>query len=299
MLRLIKQWISDNLGFSQGESNATLILIIIILIVAIVPRLMVNNQGTDISFDQIDLNKDNWNFQSSEMPQVQQTPTKPETIGTVFSFDPNKISYDSLLLLGLPPKVSSRVINYREKGGQFKKTEDLKKIYGLSDEHFSRLSEYVEIRKSNDIKALFPNEDVRKAELDLPKFEINSATEEQFKSISGIGDKLAARIVKYRNQLGGFHHTRQLSEVYGLNQDVITRLLDNSYLVPNLKQINLNTDSLQHLERHPYIDNYTAKVIFNYRKQRGRIDSVSQLKQIKIISDSLYQKIYPYLSIQP
>ena len=51
----------------------------------------------------------------------------------LFEFNPNVLPVDSLQLLGIPPFLSERVINYRKAGGVFKEPEDLKKIYGMTD----------------------------------------------------------------------------------------------------------------------------------------------------------------------
>src|SRR5690606_33714388 len=49
--------------------------------------------------------------------------------------------------------------------------------------------------------------------------DLNTATAEELKSVNGIGDKLSARIVKFRDRLGGFLVDSQLYDVYGLGPE--------------------------------------------------------------------------------
>ncbi len=49
------------------------------------------------------------------------------------SFNPNTVSYDSLLSFGLPRKLASQLINYRTKVGLFSSKQELKKLYAMTD----------------------------------------------------------------------------------------------------------------------------------------------------------------------
>jgi competence protein ComEA len=55
--------------------------------------------------------------------------------------------------------------------------------------------------------------------------DINAADTTALIALPGIGSKLAARIVAFRNKLGGFHSVAQIKEVYGLRDSVFTRLM--------------------------------------------------------------------------
>ena len=125
---------------------------------------------------------------------------------------------------------------------------------------------------------------------------INQASEELLQTINGIGPTLSKRIIKYRDLVGGFHDTLQFYEVYGLPIEVVEKLSKVAALSDSLSRININTDSLKHLYKHPYIDYRLAKMIVNYRHVHGDYQQPTDLLLLKTMSDSIYQKLYPYIS---
>jgi competence protein ComEA len=50
------------------------------------------------------------------------------------------------------------------------------------------------------------------------KVNINTATAEQLQALPGVGEKLAARIVEYRQKSGGFKSTQELVNVRGVGE---------------------------------------------------------------------------------
>ncbi|NJK83456.1 MAG: helix-hairpin-helix domain-containing protein, partial [Saprospiraceae bacterium] len=62
---------------------------------------------------------------------------------SAFAFNPNTASAAELRELGLPDRVAKTIINYRNKGGKFRRAEDLKKIYGLTPADYERLAPYL------------------------------------------------------------------------------------------------------------------------------------------------------------
>ncbi|MDP4277059.1 MAG: helix-hairpin-helix domain-containing protein, partial [Bacteroidota bacterium] len=60
-------------------------------------------------------------------------------------FNPNTADSATLVSLGLKPWVAKNIVKYRRKGGQFRKPEDLSKIYGLESSTFRALLPYIRI----------------------------------------------------------------------------------------------------------------------------------------------------------
>ncbi|MCB0381652.1 MAG: helix-hairpin-helix domain-containing protein, partial [Flavobacteriales bacterium] len=65
---------------------------------------------------------------------------------------------------------------------------------------------------------------------------------------------------------------------------------------PNL--ININNVDLETLKKHPYIDWKIAKTIIAYRNSHGNYKDVDDIKQIHLVTDEIYTKIAPYLTVK-
>ena len=56
------------------------------------------------------------------------------------------------------------------------------------------------------------------------KVNINTATAQQLSELPGVGPKLAARIVEYRQKAGGFKATQELMNVQGVGEKNFARI---------------------------------------------------------------------------
>lgn len=56
------------------------------------------------------------------------------------------------------------------------------------------------------------------------KVNLNSATVEQLTALPGVGEKLAGRIVEYRQKAGGFKAANELMNVVGIGEKNFTKL---------------------------------------------------------------------------
>ena len=220
-----------------------------------------------------------------------------------FPFDPNTTTQDEFISLGFKPYLANRIIKYREAGGNFKTPEDLLKIYGMDTGFFVSISNWIQIEPQKKLPDN-PIPEITKVESPIANtpaiLDLNNATSEDLQKVNGIGPVFSRRIISYRELLGGFYSTDQLNEVYGLKGQSLQNLKSSSSILPNSwTPINVNSDSVQFLARHPYISWNLAKAIVHYKKQHGKYEDINDIRQIKILSDTLYQKISPYLSLEP
>jgi DNA uptake protein ComE-like DNA-binding protein len=133
---------------------------------------------------------------------------------------------------------------------------------------------------------------------ELVILDINTADSASWVALPGIGPTLASRIITFRKSLGGFFSVDQLAEVYGFKEDLLYDLNGRLQLNPASHQrIQLNQIDFKTLSAHPYFKFTLSKAIVNFRKQHGPFHQLEDLKQIKIVNDSIYQKIRPYISI--
>ncbi len=222
--------------------------------------------------------------------------------GEAFFFDPNTISKDSALLLGLKPRVVKHIMNYRNKGGRFYVKKDLRKIYGLSDRHYQHLEAFIILPEVRPSVSTFSKKamplGVQGREVPLT-FDVNSTDTTSLKKIKGIGTVLSGRIVKFRDKLGGFVDEEQLSEVYGLNPEALAQLKEWTYITEKFipVKININEADEKILSTHPYISKALAKSIVHYRYQHGDFNTIEELLQLHSVDSTVYLKILPYIAI--
>lgn len=144
-----------------------------------------------------------------------------------------------------------------------------------------------------------PKEDisrkVKPAEKIIVIADLNAATADELQKVRGIGSAYSKRIIKYRTLLGGFANTEQLREVYGLPSETIEELTSHFKIKSTVKPIEINTDSIKILAKHPYISYDLARTIINYRKFHGNINAPEDLKKIKSVDERTFLRLKPYL----
>jgi len=62
---------------------------------------------------------------------------------------------------------------------------------------------------------------------DIGKINLNSADKDTLMSISGIGEKLAVRILEYRSQKGGFHDLEELKNIKSITNYRYEKIKDS------------------------------------------------------------------------
>jgi DNA uptake protein ComE-like DNA-binding protein len=226
--------------------------------------------------------------------------------GELFYFDPNTITTSDWKRLGLRYKTIQTIINFLSKGGHFYKPEDLQKIYGLHKDEYEKLEPYVRIEtKTSSLNEQFVSskstDETRPVKTYAPRYasiDINIADTSAFISLPGIGSKLALRIVTFREKLGGFYSIDQIGETYGLADSTFQKIKQYLKLEnPSMKKININTATVDQMKAHPYLKYSIANPIVAYRNQHGLFSKVEDIKKVMSVTDEIYQKIAPYLSL--
>ena len=217
-------------------------------------------------------------------------------------FDPNTADSSTLVHLGFKPWQAKNMVKYRAAGGKYRKPEDLKKLYGMTDSMFQALTPYIYIaREEVDSVAV---DSLRKDS--LPRWEeenkdtilnLRTADTVELKMIHGIGSYRARQIVRYREQLGGFVSVEQVLEAKGMENVDADSLLAHFWIDSvKIEAMNVNSVGVQRLSRHPYLRFEQAQAIYELRRKKIRLDSIQQLQQIECISAETLEKIAPYLN---
>jgi len=211
-----------------------------------------------------------------------------------FVFDPNTISEKDAIELGFSKKTALTLIKFREKGGKFYIKEDLKKLYGISNEFFESIKDYVIIEAKLSVK----NDTLKKFKnIKFQPIELNEIDSVQLVKLPKIGPFTTKKILKFRNSLGGFYDIGQLKEVYGMNDSLFNYLVGNTFVEPNkIKPIQINNVSYNELKKHPYIDHIIASTIVAYREKHGKYRQLNDLLSIGTISESKLATLRYYFS---
>lgn len=226
--------------------------------------------------------------------------------GELFNFDPNTLDAAGWKRLGVREKTIITIQRFLAKGFTFRQPEDIKKVYGLSPKDAEKFIPYIHIsqKEASANRSFFdrgnaanPSNPVIETKK-IHIIDINTADTAEFISLPGIGSKLAARIVNFRQKLGGFISVAQLGETYGIPDSTFQKIKTSLQCKhPDLKTININTSDINELRAHPYFRWNIANAIINYRQQHGNYKSVEDIRRIDIITEELYNKLAPYLVI--
>ena len=311
-----KQFVKDYLTFTRKEKIGLLTLVFIILVVVFVPTILHNTQSNPhTAYDTSWIsaakrteikeagNEKQQAFNSPPGDQYDRPVSNPRSSITLFYFDPNTLTEPGWEKLGLKNKTIQTIKNYLAKGGHFYKADDLKKIYGLHPDDYSRLEPFIKI-KNNNLKDQPVQTEYVKKEREAKHFsynsiDINTADTTVFISLPGIGGKLAARIVNFRDKLGGFYSVAQIGETYGLPDSSFQKIKQYLNLGnTSIKRININTATVDELKAHPYIKYGIANPIVSYRNEHGPFSKTEDIKKVMAVTDEVYNKIAPYLTTQ-
>lgn len=313
----IKKIIKDYFSFTRKERIAVLILLPVLVITIFIPSVFYKQaEPPQLNHDKEWINAINsleLKSNSSENVGDENNPayyqyerstdkTEKYTRNGLFPFNPNILPAEDWKRLGLRDKTIKTIQKYLQKGGRFKKPEDLQRIYGLSKNDFERLYPFINIPVTNDYKPDYATknfEEYPKKINKISNIEINNADTSAFIALPGIGSKLAARIINFREKLGGFYSVEQIGETYGVPDSTYQKIKPFLQIRNEaIKKFNLNTATKDELKMHPYIKWNLANAIVEYRNQHGPFNSLEELKKINIITDDVFEKIKHYVVVE-
>lgn len=297
MFYRIKVWLRHYFGFTAKESRGFLVLLGLLFLVLSAPTLY---GWLAPAPKPIEFTIKEWKVDSA-LAVLEKPTTASNVPATLFAFDPNNSTEDEFKQLGLPAFLAKRIVNYRSKGGSFRKKGDLKRIYGMPEALYGQLEPYILLpdsfsRKPFEKEKPTFSKNAAYAKPEAVSIELNTADTAEWKKIRGIGTVLASRIVKFRDRMGGFAQKEQLYEVYGLDSLLVQENWNKWLLNVPAKKILLNTTTEEELGQHPYVGKKIAKVIVNYRSQHGPYKTAKDLEAIVLLDKEKIKKLEPYLS---
>lgn len=211
-------------------------------------------------------------------PKVVKREMESMRVAETFRFNPNTVSQIDLQRLGFSEKQAAAIVNYRNKGGKFRRKSDFAKSFVVADSVYERLEAYINI----------------------PLVDINKADSAALDELPGIGPYFASAIVAYREKLGGYSYTEQLMDIRNFSSEKYDALKDLVCCTAP-EPFGLWTLGEDELRKHPYINSReTAHSIVLYRKNNKASDcSVEKLKAAGILSEPAASKLCRCVIAEP
>ncbi len=257
----MKNKIRPYFSFSKKERTGILVLVILCLLLSVLPY-FIPTKPLEVTIGE-----------SMVISHVQEADNDAVVTKTsLFFFNPNTIDLNTWMKLGLSEKLAQRIINYRNKGGRFRQATDLRKIWGLLPEQADALIPYVVLPIEKPISYPKPL---------IIAIDINKADQQAWEALPGIGEKLAQRIIRYREQVGGFATISELQNVYGLKDSLLIKL--QPYLLLNnssIPKLSLNRASAFQLVQKTGISIEIARLIVKWRMDNGPFTNWGELEKI-------------------
>lgn len=174
----------------------------------------------------------------------------------------------------------------------------------ISSQQSAKISRKYQVVSRKTIKGLSANiyqQSVQNYQRKQENFvvEINGADSLELMRMNGIGPAFARRIIRYRQLLGGYFNREQLLEVWGMDSSRYS--LIKTHVIVNrdsIHKININSITFKKLMKHPYIGYNVARGVMDYRMKHGEFNSIKELRKVKNINDSIYNRIEPYVKVR-
>ncbi|MFV8224699.1 ComEA family DNA-binding protein [Christiangramia aquimixticola] len=285
------KFLKSHFALSRSQQNGIFALIVIIILLQLVIFGMNYFQPDTepVSLERLEA------FEK-QLDSLEQNQLKAKD--TIYPFNPNFLTDFKAYRLGLSTEEIDRLLAYRKKGKWINSAADFRAVTGISEDLFQKIApslrfpEWVEKSGKAKILVVEKSAPVKVADLNL-------ATAADLQVINGIGEKLSERIVKYRSRIGGFLDPVQLKDVYGLQPEVIERILQKFQIItkPQIEIRNINTLNEAELAKVPYFNNQLAREIINYKNLNESISSFEELSKINGFPSDKIDRIKLYLAV--
>ena len=208
-----------------------------------------------------------------------------------FPFNPNTLTEEEWLQMGLTDRQVRNIMNYKAKGGKFYSKNDLGKLYTISEEEFAQLESFIVLPevargasgKTSSKKQEKPSfeEKAKPEKKPIPIVDLNTVDSTTLVELPQIGPYTAVRIIEFREKLGGFIDKEQLRDVKGMDDARFAAIQPYINLgAVEIRKVDVNRADFKTLVHHPYLNYEQVKRIVNQREKRGMIKNWAQLEEL-------------------
>lgn len=273
-------------SYTQGQKRALIFIWVLIIAVATFSMIQERYFQDDSSYLMIDsiLTK-----MANEKYVIKE---ETKTIEIKNLFNPNESTKEQMVENGLPENIANNIYKLRKAGKKYKKPEDLKVIYGMSDSIYRIILPYINI----------PTEEIEKKEQEktiaFKKFNPNTVNYDELIDM-GMPSNIAKNIINYRNSGAVFRSPADLLKLYSIDSILYNEILQfidipEKTVKIEIKIVELNTSTPKEISISTDIDTYQAYKIVNYRERLGGFINYNQLETIEGVEIETINKIKQY-----
>lgn len=292
------------MNFTQAQKMGLISLVVVIILLQLALYFFDFSKNEEVKFS----------FQTPEIVQFQKEIDSlkevkiEENKPKIYPFNPSFLTDYRAYWWGMSPQEYDRLLAHRKSGKYINSAKEFQQVTGINDSLFNVMKPHFKFpdwvtnkkqssfdRSKKNKAGMLQNEHKPVVEKDL-----NQATYDDLVAIYGIGDKLAKRILKYKEVLKGYSFNDQLYEVWYLDKEVADRVLERFAVLekPDIQPININEANFKQVLHLPYIDYELTKKIFDYRDEVAEIQSLEELKQIEGFPIEKFDRISLYLKAE-
>ena len=292
-MEFLRRWFA----FSKGERVAILSILAAILILVLACLFRPTHKSlSDASLHDLDslLSLRQAAIEVQQQKQAEQSQEVAEL--HPFPFNPNTITEEEWLQIGLTDRQVRSIMNYKAKGGRFYSKSDVAKLYSISEEEYAQLEPFIVLPEVQRGKSTKSHEQsgvstpltgsgtsttAKPEKKDIPIVDLNTVDSTALVELPRMGGYMASRIIAFREKLGGFVEVEQLRDVKGLDSTRFAAM--QPFLLigdSETKRIDVNRADFKTLVSHPYLSYEQVKRIFRQRETRGMIKDWAQLEAL-------------------
>ena len=223
-----------------------------------------------------------------------------ERLDTLFTFDPNTVTYEELLLLGFDKRTAVGIVKYRAAGKVFGIAEELALCYGVSDSMFTRVRPYIKIGskfattpKNHSADSLKGGRKSRFSPRPFEKFSIDTVGVAYLRLI-GFSTRQAEALIEYRNRGKGIFSMNELRDCYAVSEEMADSL--SHFVILSVRDpfdglVEINSADSATLRKVRGIGEKTVVAVMQYRKLLGGFVRKEQIAELKCVTEENFLRI--------